>query len=62
MEERDERVARLEDRIERLEQELVAERNSGRRRRRREGWLRVTLLVLIALAYLLYFRSLGGIV
>ncbi|MDA1264104.1 MAG: hypothetical protein O2816_03380 [Planctomycetota bacterium] len=56
-----ERLARLEQRLEHLERNLTDERASGERRRQRERWLRIALFGFLALVYLLYFRSMSNL-
>lgn len=61
MEDHERKLARLEARLDHLERELADERTAARRRRQRERWLRLALMVLIAVVYVLYFRSVSAI-
>lgn len=54
------RLARLEERLDRLERRLEDERAADVRRRRRERWIRLGLLVLVGLVYVFYLQTVTG--
>lgn len=54
------RLARLEERLDRLERRLEDERAADVRRRRHERWIRLGLLVLVGLVYVFYLQTVTG--
>lgn len=52
------RLAELERRVDALQTALDADRSARARGRRRDAWMRIAFWIVLALAYLVYFRSL----
>jgi len=57
----DDRVRELEARLQRLDDDVRAERERRERERRRERWARIVLLVIVGGAYVLYLRFVAGL-
>jgi len=57
----EQRLARIEERLERLEQLHEEGKRLERRRRRQDFWARIVLALVVGAAYLLYLRYVTSI-